>query len=148
MDGDRYGVNAGARSDFTRPLSDRRHAHAVFPSAAYPATQWAGAAAIGFFDEPWAVVAGEGNEGVFREFEIAQGGVAAFFESLGEGVFRGIESVAGTRAIDARHVDAGAVAVSRCARKTEQTGAAQNEVSFMPSLAMLSRLGVFCRVVP
>ena len=72
VDGAGDGIAHAAGCDLAGPPRERGDAHAAFPGAAFATAQGGGAAAIGAFDEPGAVVAGEDDERVRIELQLAQ----------------------------------------------------------------------------
>ncbi len=72
VDGAGDGIAYAAGRDLARPPRERGDAHAAFPGGAFAAAQGTGAAAIRAFDEPGAVVAGEDDERVRVELQLAQ----------------------------------------------------------------------------
>lgn len=72
IDGAGDGIAHAAGRDFAGPPRECWDTHAAFPGAAFAAAQGAGAAAIGAFDEPGAVVTGENDECVLVELHLVQ----------------------------------------------------------------------------
>ena len=72
VDGAGDGTAHAAGRDLAGPPRECGDAHAAFPGGAFAAAQGTGAAAIGAFDEPGAVVAGQDDERVRVELQLAQ----------------------------------------------------------------------------
>lgn len=83
------GVGGGVGGDVVWPPEDEGHADAAFVGGAFTAAIGDGVAALFFFLEPGAVIAGEDDEGVGVEVEFFEGG-----EDLGGGPVEFLDDVA------------------------------------------------------